>query len=627
MSLIDTVGATTLLRECNKRKARDFIESLGLINTNPGRASARFDDPKVVQLNKRVIAAVDAVFDKIGKTRADRQAHLTNEEVLDDWIKELCAVFGPELWGRSNRNHLLTAGLCELYPKDLYFDVEEDRKAIELYLRCWIVKRGSRRVGSERGKIREVQNNQTAGSFEKAKKPLAGKIVDVSDSDSSSSSSFETSGSGSRSTTARGKMAESFYRAPPARMYPTPQPQPIRTQPTEELSVRATANSSCARDAADDLMNDDLYAPPSQETSSEDEETFSSRARLNKRKRRDSVHRTPRGKLPKVHIARKAGVGIDVSDISDLYSVPRSPSAVFTADPFPTTFDRRRIRAFNEVETFPSRESTIQEQDADNQINDTINQIWKDVEAAETSNPSPPFICHGLPASLLPSCSVTDSVIPSDTQYDVIPVRIDLTGTDTSIDTAINEPRSATLAPNKTILPAFTVTEENKLRRELFKLLLSRFSDLNQFKSELDHKEPEDRLNMLLNQFWFNDLECLRMTEDDRFVDLQMAFQSWMDMRTKLHDFQISSEYLGKPGDEWQAYLRSLTSTEQRSRACIALMDLRDSLGDGNTIVKDTFNKNMMTIFDLLTKIPDCNGVEAFCGLADYNRKLLAWFP
>jgi hypothetical protein len=42
--------------------------------------------------------------------------------------------------------------------------------------------------------------------------------------------------------------------------------------------------------------------------------------------------------------------------------------------------------------------------------------------------------------------------------------------------------------------------------------------------------------------------------------------------------------------------------------------------------VADTFDEDLARVFDALTRVPGCNGPEAFEGVRRYNEALLEWF-
>jgi hypothetical protein len=42
--------------------------------------------------------------------------------------------------------------------------------------------------------------------------------------------------------------------------------------------------------------------------------------------------------------------------------------------------------------------------------------------------------------------------------------------------------------------------------------------------------------------------------------------------------------------------------------------------------VADTFDWDLARVFDALTRVPGCNGPEAFEGMRRYNEALLEWY-
>jgi hypothetical protein len=208
--------------------------------------------------------------------------------------------------------------------------------SIQFYLRCWIIKRAFRRIGNDNRKTNLLEKNQQSKSAEKLSKKLEHKtsnVIDLSDIESSDSESgIDISPNKSITpTTMRGGIAGGLFRAPPARMRPTPQP----------LSNVGLANTSSSRmtgvEAMDDSDSDGLYADPPKSRSPQEP---------GKRKRVDTQQDTTPGKLPKVSVwgrtenenSRHTG------GIEDPYDVPHSPSTVFESASFRIPFSRRKAR-------------------------------------------------------------------------------------------------------------------------------------------------------------------------------------------------------------------------------------------------------------------------------------------
>jgi hypothetical protein len=158
-------------------------------------------------------------------------------------------------------------------------------------------------------------------------------VIDLSDIESSDSESgIEFSPNKSITpTTIRGGIAGGLFRAPPARMYPTP-------QPLSNTGLASASSSRAARvESVDDSDSDGLYADPPKPRSPQEP---------GKRKRADTQQDTTPGKLPKVSAWGRTETENprQTKGIEDPYDVPRSPSTVFGSAPFPIPFGRRKTR-------------------------------------------------------------------------------------------------------------------------------------------------------------------------------------------------------------------------------------------------------------------------------------------
>jgi hypothetical protein len=170
--------------------------------------------------------------------------------------------------------------------------------------------------------------------------------------------------------------------------------------------------------------------------------------------------------------------------------------------------------------------------------------------------------------------------------------------------------------------------QEKQLRMELFKLLLSCLNGLNQFDTESYEPEAEERMNHLLYQCWINNAEMLRSKLGVRFSELEIAWHRWMNLRHRLTEFQRTTGYFGKPGDDWKEYLRTIDRVTH-AKASIAFVDLKTFVSAGTTAAGagPQFDNDVATVFDLLTQVEGLNGVEEFEeALRMYNEGLLEWF-
>jgi hypothetical protein len=162
---------------------------------------------------------------------------------------------------------------------------------------------------------------------------------------------------------------------------------------------------------------------------------------------------------------------------------------------------------------------------------------------------------------------------------------------------------------------------------ELFKLLLSHLNGINQFRAETYQPESEDRMDTLLYQFWFNDTEGLRLQVGDKLASLQTALRHWMNMRHLLTEFRRTTGFFGKPGNEWKEHLKRMNCIPH-AQASIAFVDLKSSASMSGLMLDDgpTFDTNLANVFDLLTQVEGCNGIEEFQALRIYNEGLREWF-
>lgn len=166
-----------------------------------------------------------------------------------------------------------------------------------------------------------------------------------------------------------------------------------------------------------------------------------------------------------------------------------------------------------------------------------------------------------------------------------------------------------------------------QLRMKLFKLLLSFLNGINQFVAETYEHEAEDTLNQLLFHFWIKDAEAIRYELGNDFEEVENIWEHWTNIRFLLAEFQRTTGYFGRPGDSWKEHLRQMERVDH-AKASIAFIDMKSAVANQGfaSIVLPDFNDRLATIFDLLTQVEGCNGVEEFGALATYNSELLEWF-
>jgi hypothetical protein len=220
-----------------------------------------------------------------------------------------------------------------------------------------------------------------------------------------------------------------------------------------------------------------------------------------------------------------------------------------------------------------------------------------------------------------------DSVIPLSTQPDEGCYQADLHSSYGCLDTTRGIWQSTSVPTPQIDVSKLDNWQEKQLRMELFKLLLSYLNEFNQFSVESYEPEAEERMNHLLYQFWIHDAETLHSRVGMRFPELQAAWQHWITMRHQLTEFQRTTGYFGKPGDEWKDHLRRMDRVTH-AKASIAFVDLKSFASVGTLTMDDgtQFDNDIMTVFDLLTQVEGCNGVDEFEALRVYNEGLLEWF-
>lgn len=222
-----------------------------------------------------------------------------------------------------------------------------------------------------------------------------------------------------------------------------------------------------------------------------------------------------------------------------------------------------------------------------------------------------------------------DSVIPRGTEEDESQIAFDRAVPENHIIAETPTPSeigSNASAPERgdVDVSELAPVQVTRLRNELFKLLLSYLNSINQFSPDTYKPEAEQRMNNLLDQFWLHDIDLICGRFGDRYTHVQTAWQRWMSIRRALSDFQHIAEYYGHPGDGWKRHLRRL-DTISHAKASIAYVDFQSSIGDGGDF-DERLNDNLAIVFDIMTQIGGCNGVEEFGAVERYNESLLMWF-
>jgi hypothetical protein len=222
-----------------------------------------------------------------------------------------------------------------------------------------------------------------------------------------------------------------------------------------------------------------------------------------------------------------------------------------------------------------------------------------------------------------------DSVIPPNTQNDadICETNQTMHQQDRASSPDTDLWRSASVSNAYEDVSRLDKWQEKQLRNELFKLLLSFLNRINQFGADSGGSEAEEKMNSLLYQFWVNDAEVLRLKVGDNFTRLRFALERWMNMRHLMAEFRRTSKYFGRPGIDWKEHLRRLDHVAH-AKASIAFVELSSfaNTGDLKRSTETTFDSDLATVFDLLTQVEECTGVEEFGALRLYNKDLLEWF-
>ncbi|KAF2714231.1 hypothetical protein K504DRAFT_488437 [Pleomassaria siparia CBS 279.74] len=576
MSLIETEGEWAVLGGCissGKRKASEMIASLGLINDNPGSGNPRFFETDVNELNRMI------------KTEAHwlaarhSEEELLKKEALSQPVRDIAAKFGSRLWGRMARSHLLAPVPKTLYPAELYWDREKDRDVVEFYLRCWIIQRASRRIRDGRRIPREPGRRSAEDEAEE------------SDNDAVSDPPISIS--------KRGKAAKRLCHTSPTQMYPESQSHLLAGESSKSQAERIEPESD----------NGSLYAEPPRAS------------KVNKRKTSDHQHVRATGKLPKLGTRKKTvpELSKNRNRVEDQYAVPHSPSTVLDLNPTTESFGGGIIQVTvgdSGSEYRPSSSPSVE-----SEIEHVDDIMTEQMGAVHTFVLMPILtVLQGDTLHMIHDRGIDDSVIPGDA----------LTSRPTDDEAQLvrenegDRARSTTVVPRPFVIPSHKLSTEMELRLELFKLLLSYLNKLREF-----NLEEVNHLNYLLRRFWQNDMQNIQTNFRDRFAQMHATFDAWMELHTRLHKFQVTAEYFGRPGAGWQMHLRELSDAgklRKRATASYARAELAETAKHMTRISEERINEDLCLVFDQLTQFPHCNGAEEFESVRQYNEDLLEWF-
>ncbi|KAF2727427.1 hypothetical protein EJ04DRAFT_505727 [Polyplosphaeria fusca] len=128
------------MRNNCRYKMHEIIERLGLKAnwSSNKRGKTNFDS----QLVKALVHDMSVMVAMLPKEHRELHVQLSAEGSLKDEVATLLQKHGPAVWGPSPRDHLVKAGSADVedlyYPKDLYYDKEEDRSLIRVLLHWWM---------------------------------------------------------------------------------------------------------------------------------------------------------------------------------------------------------------------------------------------------------------------------------------------------------------------------------------------------------------------------------------------------------------------------------------------------------------------------------------------------------
>ncbi|PSN67277.1 hypothetical protein BS50DRAFT_494499 [Corynespora cassiicola Philippines] len=130
-----------IMKNRSKLRMHELIERLGLRAkwSSNKRGKTNFESPLVREL----VADMSEVVATLPKESDELVRFLAEPGSLKEQVEDLLQKHGASIWGRvGDRDHLISAGEPDveayLYPRDLYFENEEDRELIRVLLHWWI---------------------------------------------------------------------------------------------------------------------------------------------------------------------------------------------------------------------------------------------------------------------------------------------------------------------------------------------------------------------------------------------------------------------------------------------------------------------------------------------------------
>ncbi|KAL5411192.1 hypothetical protein PMIN04_010358 [Paraphaeosphaeria minitans] len=130
-----------IMKNRSKLRMHELIERLGLRAkwSQNKRGKTNFESALVRDL----VTDMSDIVATVPKESDDLVKFLSEKKSLNEQVEGLLQKHGSAIWGRvSDREHLISVGEPgveeELYPRDLYFENEEDREQIRILLHWWL---------------------------------------------------------------------------------------------------------------------------------------------------------------------------------------------------------------------------------------------------------------------------------------------------------------------------------------------------------------------------------------------------------------------------------------------------------------------------------------------------------
>ncbi|KAH5692063.1 hypothetical protein HBI23_006450 [Parastagonospora nodorum] len=593
MASQSSIANSSFIDDCisKNRTLQDCYEGLGLFSENgDARKDPVFPKEEANDLHRRIKEVAQSFKAAYRNDRDKLLADLIKEDALADQVQELGESYGHLLWGGPER--CTTRYVGQVVNLDqLNWDDETDQKLIRFYLRCWITRVAVQSLphkGKVKGKVR------------------ANTTIEHDNSD------VEYSGADFVRTPPRAKDVSSSELPIRAPEVPSMLPPADRSR-TERTTVQT--GSIIASDAT--MVSDAGSRSP---------------ATPNKRKAPHLQGQESSGKLQKVTKEALASTISSQNRQRHVFSGSVSPGLNFPAFPIGQAQRRQRESTCDTDVTWAPPEMERVETEAVSDLNHVTGDTQEALSGAGLENDINGFDAHRSPTAG-PSGTYRnprrqDSVIPSPQHGTSNPQSTrtqSIFHTDMDIISTIKQRNS--WHTTQVDVGSLDKWHLKQLRMELFKLLLSFLNGINQFGAETYEHDAEDRLNHLLVQLWINDADVIRSKLGNEFAEVKNVWEHWTNMRLLLAEFQHTTGYFGRPGNSWKEHLRQMERVDH-AKASIAFIDMKRAVSNQGfaSVIGPHFNNRLATLFDLLTQVEGCNGVEEFGALSSYNAELLEWF-